>query len=516
MEPRPFRYHDEARRLGEALAEIKVAAPVVRPNQGMDLIAKGKTALATVSENAATAVAGVPAELQKQELQAKLQKLLDKKQKKVASFLAEARKYANPMVPDVSAAAMTSGNGTPTAPQVEQPVRLSGAQQGPAANLIARQLRERNEQFKAAASRLDKEVAKGNVRYQDVTPMKWYDPRDPKAVHRAEAMSAAPVSDQALERTRRLNDAKFRNAHAVAGRVDFGAEAAARRTDTGPHSPGRMAMQDRAEQRSLRNKFLPGAGPAMHKGEVFVPEESGQFLRAATNPMQAHNAVQATDPIFGDKSKLPKRIGADSTLNQAILEHERGERSAWKNPRKIKGPDGAEAHVYHPHATHFGVEPTMRENIALQGDPEAQKIFGKVRRMGGDDAVVQDMMRNHGAHPNAPLPIGGRAQRRLEDALAKKKSLLTSPGIAQTVTHAKEMGINENSVAATLSTKAERAAAQSQRARQFLRGLAPRGVNFLKSRPGKVTAVGSLIGAGGLYGAHRMNQEAPTPPRRGR
>lgn len=139
-EARPFRYHDEARRLGEELAEIKVAEPKRKEPDipdagGLARIAKGETAFGSMSSDRAAVLAAVPQDLKKHEVKQKLQTLLNKKQQKVASFIAEASKVADMASSDVSLNAMTDGVGSGPADRAES--RYQGIHQGPAANLIA-------------------------------------------------------------------------------------------------------------------------------------------------------------------------------------------------------------------------------------------------------------------------------------------------------------------------------------------------------------------------------------------
>lgn len=509
---RPFRYHDEARRLGEELVSIEVVAPKLAAHDGMGRIARGETALAGIPANQAAAVAAVPSELQKRELQQKLQTLLDRKQRKVASFVGEAKKLANPSAPDVALSAMTSGTGMSG---VERPsgmdMRLESVHQGPAANLFAAGLKALREGHgkKIAASRLDKEVAKGNVRYQDAVPMQWYDPRDPKSVSRQQQMSGTNLAPSALHRKRNLDDAIVRNTYARAGvaKREVAVRGLAGNTPAqlgAPHSPQRMINQQALLDSTVHSKFLPGAGPAMTQGEVYVPRESGQFLRGITNPMTAQQAINATEP-FSFNGSLPAHQPVDKTLTRAVLDHEQGERNVLLGHRKQK-VDGKDVAALHPHATHLGVEPTMREAIITKGDVEAQGVFKKLRGH-GDDAQLQAILRNAGHHPDAPIPIGGRVHRAIEKRLEKGKAHLSSDFIGNLERGVAQIAPENRPHIATASTAAERLSAYNQRASGALRGLMPRARNFMASRPGKLlggAGAAGVAGIGAFYGGRRL------------
>lgn len=153
-EERPFRYFDEARRLGESLHDIALTPPVakVAAEGGLDRIAKGNTALSDLQGSQAAASASVPSEMQKAEVKRRLQALLAHKKVKAAArdvvlerFCARAEKLANPMGPDVTPTAMTSGTGGPLDAEAGRGTRYQGVHQGPVGDLIARTLKELRE-----------------------------------------------------------------------------------------------------------------------------------------------------------------------------------------------------------------------------------------------------------------------------------------------------------------------------------------------------------------------------------
>jgi hypothetical protein len=150
---RPFRYDDQYRLLDESLVDIKVAAPVVREPDvgGLERIAAGKTALASIPATRAAAAASVPHDLQKEEVKKKLRELLEKKQSKIAAFV-DASKLAfmestgqsdSSATGIVTPSQMMSGNGSATDSRDTSTPR-EGVHQGPAANLIAAGLKQIN------------------------------------------------------------------------------------------------------------------------------------------------------------------------------------------------------------------------------------------------------------------------------------------------------------------------------------------------------------------------------------
>jgi hypothetical protein len=139
-EARPFRYHDEARRLDEELAEIKVAEPKSKPpaplaTGGLERIAKGETAFGAMPADRAAVLASIPQDMKKHEVKQKLQTLLAKKHTKVAEFISQANKVADLAASDVVLNSTTEGTGS--GPAERENERHLDAHQGPAANLIA-------------------------------------------------------------------------------------------------------------------------------------------------------------------------------------------------------------------------------------------------------------------------------------------------------------------------------------------------------------------------------------------
>lgn len=153
-EERPFRYFDVARQLGESLRDIELTPVPVKTaaEGGLDRINRGQTALSDMQSSQAAASASVPSEMQKAEVKRRLQALLAHKKVKAAArdivlerFCERAEKLANPMGPDVTPSAMTSGIGRPLDSEEGRGTRYQGVHQGPAGDLIARTLKELRE-----------------------------------------------------------------------------------------------------------------------------------------------------------------------------------------------------------------------------------------------------------------------------------------------------------------------------------------------------------------------------------
>jgi hypothetical protein len=147
-ETRPWRYDDEARRLGESLVEIKLAEPKrPEPDVGaLDRIASGQMPLASIPADRAAAIAGVPRDMQKEEVRERLRGLLSHRQAKVASFIVGAArlKLATSDTGYITPAEMTAGGTGPAPGGGSTATKHEGAHQGPAANLIASGLKAIN------------------------------------------------------------------------------------------------------------------------------------------------------------------------------------------------------------------------------------------------------------------------------------------------------------------------------------------------------------------------------------
>lgn len=274
-------------------------------------------------------------------------------------------------------------------------------------------------QLKIAASRLDKEVAAGNVSYSDV------DPRIPRAmgdsgfakrISRAEGLSPASRTPEQVARTRALNQAIFRNQHRehTLPQVPQTPRAA-------PHTPSSL---------KLVNDFAPKAGPATQgtaaQQLVSAPDTSGRFMRTVTQgrmgPLRALSSTVTPDTRIQNKVLTPP-AAVDHTLNNAVLQHEFGEADLM----------GAKDRTMF--ASHFGIQPIMREQQALIGDPEAQEYMQRARQLNPDDRLIQRKLREAGSTPDRPLPVEGRAVRSVERNIAKNPMALSPTVRAQTLQH---------------------------------------------------------------------------------
>lgn len=226
---------------------------------------------------------------------------------------------------------------------------------------------------KLAISRLDKEVAQGNVTYSNAVP---------GAKTKAQAQQAffqpEHVHPDQLARTRELNGKLY---HAT------------------------------ADHHHVNKNFMPGAGPNASSMGANVPKESGRFLRTAEKPFGMYRAIAGT--YKGMESRLDKALTkeapVDKTLNKAILHHELGEL------HDINGK-----HSIVPHSSHMGTTPTISENLQMTGDPDAQKIMGRLRSGDPGDVAMQKAMRRAGATPGAPIPLHGRQHAAVDRMLGKE------------------------------------------------------------------------------------------------
>lgn len=252
---------------------------------------------------------------------------------------------------------------------------------------------------KLSSTRYEREIASGGLSRGDVTPGVPNLPGPANVVSRKmtrdQLRAPAEVGPGALERTRVLNDKLYRTQVPQAGQYVpglYGSTAI---------SPGNVAG------------FLGTNG-------VKVPEESGQFMRGlgGSTVDRLKGTVGAMSSAKGDptllRQLLPERAPVDRTLNYAAGQHEIGE-----------GAEFARG-VFRPNASHLGVEPILRENIAIKGDPEAVRAMSNLRSVHPDDRLVQKAIRQVGGTPDAPLALGGRQQRAVERIVDRNASQLAS------------------------------------------------------------------------------------------
>ena len=450
-----FRYHDEARKLGEGLVDIELTPPPPRaPDEGLMRIAQGDTAFASVEARKFAAIAAVPGELQKTEVKRRLELLLQKEQQKkaardgaLARFCAEAVKEGSPLIPTVGPSAMTDGSGYEGQQSVRdeaRPVGARGDSQGPAADFFAVALRQqREESQKIAASRMDKELKAGRISFKDLgyeDPDTFGGPATRKS-HlqkvRNDMWDAAPVSKERAEQLYKLDEKLFNNQSLRSEKARKAGWGELSPTRGEAFSPERALSRQHAMDAATHQKFFPGAGPATFGGNVYTPKETGQWMRAIAKGDEA-SREGAGRALRGDMSGLPAQQGMDHTINRAVLAHEKGERSVLMGGNREQIPGAAAGKtrpVYHPHASHMGLEPILQENMLTHGRPEAQATMSWLRNRpgnpmspgSGDDALTQRLLRQAGHRPDAPMALHGRGQRSVERLMEKNKDKYTSP-----------------------------------------------------------------------------------------
>lgn len=319
---------------------------------------------------------------------------------------------------------------------------------------VANALRILLEGQKEAASRLDREIRAGNLQYHDIDPSipqgRMPAVLEPVAKQKSRAALAAPaaVAPSALARRQELND-RITKAQLAASGEALGVPGA-----------------------TMSGQMMMGMGPATMGTTVHTDQNAGRFARSIVRgPIGQIQAVAGTM----DPSLLPSARPVDGTLNRAIFQHELGEAAEMKRP------------VVAPHASHFGVEPIVREQLATVGDPEAVQALSQMRQMHPDDRFVQKAVRSVGGTPDSPIPLGGRQHRALDrimarsgeelSPLARGRSLAVAAG-GKTVSHmpasVRDFAKNIPNVAqqiggeATLLGKARAALPYLSRVRQYV------------------------------------------------
>lgn len=254
-------------------------------------------------------------------------------------------------------------------------------------------LREKN-----AATRYEKEIAAGNISRGDVTPGVPNLPGflNPVSRKQTRGILSAPaeVDPATLERTRKLKG--MQHAAQIGAAGQYVPEAVGHLTP----APGMYA----------------GSMPtALGQIDVHAPLQSGQFMRTAgSGPIGLVRAqMSATQPHLADKVLSPT-LPQDRTLGHAVAQHELGEAAELS---RLKSPVGVR-----PYASHLGVEPILREQQALRGDPAAVHDMAAARSIHPDDKRMQGYIRRVGGTPDAPLAIGGRQQRAVERLLDRESS----------------------------------------------------------------------------------------------
>lgn len=286
--------------------------------------------------------------------------------------------------------------------------------------------------LKAAASRLDREVALGNVSYSDV------DPRIPrpigqsgiaKRISREGAHAPTPRTPEELSRTRTLNKAIFNNEHLRAARVGEQRLHPVNKLRAGFSGADMPLYAEGAEnipRYRLHNQMAPQGPATKVRGEsahMFVPDTTGQFVRGTSKglgPSYAKALTYSHKDVLGlnrnnpDAQKLlPPRAPVDDTLNRAMLGHEMQEAQNFMDEKVT------------PFGSHMGISPITEENMLIRGDPEAQQHMQNWRRLSADDRLVTRKLREAGHHPDAPLPVSGRAERSVAKNIARNPAQLS-------------------------------------------------------------------------------------------
>ncbi len=269
---------------------------------------------------------------------------------------------------------------------------------------------------KEATTRFEREIATGNLSRGDVTPGVPNLPGFLNPVSRKQTrdiLSAPAAVDPAtLERTRRLKGLQHPAQIAAAGSYVPGA--------VGKLEP--MPMQYAATMATPTGQTM-----------VHAPLQSGQFMRTAGGGGVVgalRGQAIAQKPHLADKLLLPAQP-QDRTIGHAIAQHEIGEAA---EVGRAFTPTGVR-----PYASHLGVEPVLREQLALRGDPDAVRDMNKARTLHPDDKRMQGYIRQVGGTADAPLPLGGRQQRAVERLLERNAGKIDAQTKAKAL-QLKDMG----------------------------------------------------------------------------
>lgn len=229
-------------------------------------------------------------------------------------------------------------------------------------------------QAKIAASTIDREVAAGRARYEDVLPAAWREgvpAKEMKARYRQYVHDAAEHPD--IARHRKLNahllEAQLAQPSIAAGVPNVTATKVRTRDSATYASPGY------ARGEPLHIEYNPRAGQISR-----LPYAAEWHLR---NP-----------------ARMPAAAPVDASLGLGVLQHEFGEAQALRSAK------------LHPYSSHAGVEPYLRQAMALRQDPLAARIFAE---QGGDsDMLIDQAHRRMGGTSSNPVQPGTRRARALE------------------------------------------------------------------------------------------------------
>lgn len=261
---------------------------------------------------------------------------------------------------------------------------------------------------KIALSRLEKEIAAGRVSRGDV-------PGLPAGATKAQAqesfLAPAQVSPERLAKTRRLNEAVYRNRMKL--------------TQGQLRSIGEPSV-------GLKKEHVPGMGPATLMGDVYVPESTGRFMRTygegRTGKLRAAlGTYEAQNPELANRALLPAHP-MDPTLNRAVLGHEMGEAAEIKRMGDVNPRTGKISAQPTPVSSHMGVKPLLEEQMVARGDPEAIRTMQRLRGMEQGDVSVQRAIRQAGGTPDRPLAVGGKQERAVRRIMSRKPENIGQAG----------------------------------------------------------------------------------------
>jgi len=270
---------------------------------------------------------------------------------------------------------------------------------------------------KLAATRLDKEIAKGTVTPQQV----WERMKANKQVSGPLPQSMwtsksglragmrAPVHAAHAKGLKRRREIAGRSAKAIAKSQKV--------------QPFMMPLMGPAalfphkfDLPKHKNPVVNEAIQAVAKPGAKVSPHSGSWVRKITELTdkpgslklpEGLKALAATLPI-ADRALLKKQP-VDKTLYKKILGHELGEMQETKAQ---------------PHASHRGMLPRIREQYPV-GDPRAEKVMSKLRKLAPDDKLVTRLMTQAGGTPDRPIPEGGKQHRALRRMVDRNVTKLT-------------------------------------------------------------------------------------------
>lgn len=244
---------------------------------------------------------------------------------------------------------------------------------------------------KIALDRLEREVAAGNVAYSDIPGLPF---GSGKVEARKAFMAPSVPTPQRLEQTRNLNTSLYRAKSNL--------------------NPDQIASIGEPRV-NIHREFLPGVGAGtLGTGDLWAPAEAGRFVRTVSGRMGKLRAVAGT--YAGIAPRLRKVMAPQSmedlTLNRAVLEHELGEASEFRRAAEDKSVT--------PVASHMGIQPMLRENIALKGDPAATAAMARLRTLDPGDIAVQKAIRQAGGTPDRPLALGGKQEEAVRRIVSRK------------------------------------------------------------------------------------------------